>query len=167
MAAYDYNNTDWAAIKRLSQWYSGDIHDVLDGRGPYGYLKGISQFGVLAPGQVVCGPVSTVLYEKSSRVGQPQDVYHGAIDAVVKGGILMVDSSCAEGSGTGELMSSGAKTKGAAATVVNGTVRDLADLPNSGHRAWHRRIAAYRREQNCPRTRPWGRSGRNICPSFP
>lgn len=128
MAAYDYDNTDWAAIKRLSQWYSGDIHDVLDGRGPYGYLKGISQFGVLAPGQVVCGPVSTVLYEKSSRVGQPQDVYHGAIDAVVKGGILMVDSSCAEGSGTGELMSSGAKTKGAAATVVNGTVRDLAEV---------------------------------------
>ena len=128
MAAYDYNNTDWAAIKRLSQWYSGDIHDVLDGRGPYGYLKGISQFGVLSPGQVVCGPVSTVLYEKSSRVGQPQDVYHGAIDAVVKGGILMVDSSCAEGSGTGELMSSGAKTKGASATVVNGTVRDLAEV---------------------------------------
>lgn len=128
MAAFDYNDTDWAAIKRLSQWYSGDIHDVLDGRGPYGYLKGISQFGVLAPGQVVCGPVSTVLYEKSARIGQPQDVYHGAIDAVVKGGILMVDSSCAEGSGTGELMSSGAKTKGAVATVVNGTVRDLAEV---------------------------------------
>ncbi len=128
MAAYDYNETNWAAIKRLSNWYSGDIHDVLDGRGPYGYLKGISQFGVLAPGQVVCGPVSTVLYEKSPRVGQPQDVYHGAIDAVTKGGILMVDSSCAEGSGTGELMSSGAKTKGAAATVVNGTVRDLAEV---------------------------------------
>jgi 4-hydroxy-4-methyl-2-oxoglutarate aldolase len=128
MAAYDYNQTDWAAIKRLSNWYSGDIHDVLDGRGPYGYLKGMSQFGTLHPGQVICGPVSTVLYEPSTRVGQPQDVYHGAIDAVVKGGILLVDSSCAEGSGTGELMSSGAKTKGAAATVVNGTVRDLAEV---------------------------------------
>jgi len=128
MSAYDYNNTDWASIRRLSQWYSGDIHDVLDGRGPYGYLKGISLFGVLRPGQVVCGPVSTVRYEPSTRTGQPQDVYHGAIDAVVKGGILLVDSSCAEGSGTGELMSSGAKTKGAAATVVNGTVRDLAEV---------------------------------------
>lgn len=126
--AYDYNQTDWAAIKRLSRWYSGDIHDVLDGRGPYGYLKGITLFGVLQPGQVVCGPVSTVRYERSKRVGQPQDVYHGAIDAVVKGGVLLVDSSCAEGSGTGELMSSGAKTKGAAATVVNGTVRDLAEV---------------------------------------
>jgi len=128
MGHYDYNQTDWDAIKRLSRWYSGDIHDVLDGRGPYGYLKGISQFGVLAPGQVVCGPVSTVRYEPSTRTGQPQDVYHGAIDAVVKGGILLVDSSCAEGSGTGELMSTGAKVKGAAATVVNGTVRDLAEV---------------------------------------
>ncbi len=128
MAAYDYDNTDWAAIARLSQWYSGDIHDVLDGRGPYGYLKGISQFGILKPGQVICGPVSTVLYEPSTRTGQPQDIYHGAVDAVVKGGILLVDSSCAEGSGTGELMTSGAKTKGAAATVVNGTVRDLAEV---------------------------------------
>ncbi len=128
MSAYDYTRTDWAAIGRLSKWYSGDIHDVLDGRGPYGYLKGISAFGVLKPGQVVCGPVSTVRYEPSTRIGQPQDVYHGAIDAVVKGGILVVDSSCAEGSGTGELMSSGAKTKGAAATVVNGTVRDLAEV---------------------------------------
>lgn len=128
MSAYDYNQTDWAAIARLRRWYSGDIHDVLDGRGPYGYLKGISQYGVLKPGQVVCGPVSTVLYEPSTRVGQPQDVYHGAIDAVIKGGILLVDSSCAEGSGTGELMSSAAKTRGAAATVVNGTVRDLAEV---------------------------------------
>ena len=127
-AAYDYNKTDWAAIKRLSRWYSGDVHDVLDQHGPYGYLRGISQFGVLKPGQVICGPVSTVRYDKSARTGQPQDIYHGAIDAVIPGGILLVDSSCAEGSGTGELMSSGAKTKGAAATVVNGTVRDLAEV---------------------------------------
>lgn len=136
MSAYDYNNTDWAAIKRLSKWYSGDIHDVLDGRGPYGYLKGITQFGVLKPGQVVCGPVSTVRYEPSTRTGQPQDIYHGAIDAVVKGGILLVDSSCAEGSGTGELMSSGAKVKGAAATVVNGTVRDLAEVRKLDYPLW-------------------------------
>jgi len=127
MSDYDYNNVDWAAIKRLSQWYSGDIHDVLDDY-TYGYLAGITPFGVLKPGQVVCGPVSTVLYEPSTRKGQPQDIYHGAIDAVVPGGILMVDSSCAEGSGTGELMSTGAKTKGAVATIVNGTVRDLAEV---------------------------------------
>lgn len=136
MKGYDYGQTDWAAIRRLSRWYSGDIHDVLDGRGPYGFLKGMSQFGVLKPGQVVCGPVSTVRYEPSTRTGQPQDVYHGAIDAVVKGGVLLVDSSCAEGSGTGELMSSGAKTRGAAATIVNGTVRDLAEVRKLDYPLW-------------------------------
>ncbi len=39
-----------------------------------------------------------------------------------------MDASCAEGSGTGELMSTGAKTAGAAATIVNGTVRDIAEV---------------------------------------
>ncbi|WP_029620882.1 RraA family protein [Pseudorhizobium marinum] len=125
---YDYAATDWESIERLSKWYSGDIHDVMDKHGAYGHLKGISLFGSLAAGQVVCGPAVTVLYEPSTRVGQPQDVYHAAIDGVVKGGVLMVDASCAEGSGTGELMSTGAKVAGAAATVVHGTVRDLAEV---------------------------------------
>lgn len=130
---YDYAQTDWESIERLSKWYSGDIHDVMDRFGAYGHLKGISLFGVLAPGQVICGPAVTVRYEPSERVGQPQDVYHGAIDSVVKGGVLMVDSSCAEGSGTGELMSTGAKVAGAAATVVHGTVRDLAEVRHLGY----------------------------------
>lgn len=125
---YDYADTDWYSIERLSKWYSGDIHDVMDKHGAYGHLKDISLFGALAPGQVVCGPAVTVLYEPSTRIGQPQDVYHGAIDGVVKGCIMMVDSSRAEGSGTGELMSTGAKMAGAAATVVHGTVRDLAEV---------------------------------------
>ncbi len=128
MTGYDYGAVDWASIRRLSRWYSGDIHDVLDWHGVYGYLAGLENFGILKPGQVVCGPVSTVLYEPSTRTGQPQDVYHGAIDAIVPGSVLVVDSSCAEGSGTGELMSTGARTRGAVATIVNGTVRDLAEV---------------------------------------
>lgn len=125
---YDYARVNWDAIRRLARWYSGDVHDVLDRHGAYGYLAGISQYGVLAPGQVICGPAATVRYRPSRRTGQPQDIYHGAIDAVVPGAVLVVDSSCAEGSGTGELMSTGAKMKGAAATVVHGTVRDLAEV---------------------------------------
>lgn len=128
MTDYDYSTVDWDAIKRLRRWYSGDVHDVMDNYDVYGFLPGISLFGTLQPGQVVCGPAATVLYEPSTRKGQPQDVYHGTIDAIVPGGVLMVDSSCAEGSGTGELMSTGAKTAGAAATIVHGTVRDLAEV---------------------------------------
>ncbi|MBK0023193.1 hypothetical protein L7D45_13750 [Brucella pseudogrignonensis] len=128
MSSYDYSRVNWDAIKRLSRWYSGDIQDVMDKHGFYGFLQGLSLQSELKPGQVICGPVHTVLYEKSTRTGQPQDVYHGTIDHVVEGGILLVDASCAEGSGTGELMSTGAKTAGAAATIVNGTVRDIAEV---------------------------------------
>ncbi|MCR8725199.1 RraA family protein [Frigidibacter sp. ROC022] len=127
-ATFDYSGVDWDAVRRLSRWYTGDIHDVMSDLGLYGHLKGISLYGRLAPGRTVCGPAATVRYQPSSRKGQPQDVYHGVIDNLVKGSVIMVDSSCAEGSGTGELMSTGAKTAGAVATVVHGTVRDLAEV---------------------------------------
>lgn len=128
MSAYDYDTVNRDAIKRLSRWYSGDIQDVMDNHGFYGFLEGISLYGALKPGEVICGPVYTVRYQPSTRKGQPQDVYHGVIDSVIPGGIILVDASCAEGSGTGELMSTGAKTRGAAATIVHGTVRDLAEV---------------------------------------
>jgi 4-hydroxy-4-methyl-2-oxoglutarate aldolase len=138
---YDYSNADWDAIRRLARWYSGDIHDILDRHDAYGFLGGLSLYGTLEPGQVVCGPVATVLYEPSERKGEPQDVYHAMIDRIVKGGILLVDSSCAEGSGSGELMSTGAKMAGAAATIVNGTVRDLAEVRKLGYPLFARGVS--------------------------
>ena len=120
------------AISRLSRWYTGDVHDVMDHHGVYGFLEGISLFGALRPGEIVCGEAVTVRYAPSTR-HVPQDAYHGAIDTIAKGSILVVDSSCAEGSGTGELMSTGAKTAGAAATIVNGTVRDIAEVKTLGY----------------------------------
>jgi len=133
MSKFDYSDTNWEAIKRLSKWYSGDIHDSLQHLGGYGYLSGISLEGRLEPGQVVCGPAVTVLFAPSKRVDQPQDVYHNAIDNVPPGAVLVVDASCAPGSCTGELMSTGAKSHGAAATVVNGTVRDTAQVKELGY----------------------------------
>lgn len=133
MSKFDYSDTDWDSITRLSKWYSGDVHDSLEQLGGWGYLDGITLQGALAPGQVVCGPAVTVLFEPSARKGQPQDVYHHAIDNAPKGGIMVVDASCAEGSCSGELMSSGARTRGAAATVVNGTVRDIAQVRGLGY----------------------------------
>lgn len=128
------------AIKRLSRWYTGDIHDVMDGHGVYGFLEGISLYGVLQPGEIVCGEATTVRYAPSTRK-VPQDVYHGAIDGIAKGGVLVVDASCAEGSSTGELMSTGAKMAGAAATVVDGSVRDLAEVKTLGYPLFARRVS--------------------------
>ena len=133
MYDYAYSDSETDAIARLSKWYSGDIHDSMEALGLWGHLDGISLLGTLAPGAVVCGPAVTVLFEPSDRKGEPQDVYHNAIDNVPAGGILVVDASCAAGSCSGELMSSGAHTAGAAATVVNGTVRDLAQVRALGY----------------------------------
>lgn len=133
MSAWDYSDTDWDAIERLKRWYSGDVHDSLESLGGRGFLAGISIQGELAPGAVVCGPAVTVQFEPSQRKNQPQDVYHGAIDAVPKGGVLVVSANCAEGSCSGELMSTGAKTHGAAATIVDGTVRDIAQVRALGY----------------------------------
>lgn len=133
MPDFDYTDTDWDAIRRLSKWYSGDVHDSMEALGLWGHLDGIRLLGALAEGEVVCGPAVTVLFGPSDRKGEPQDVYHNAIDNAPKGGILVCDASCAPGSCSGELMSSGAKTRGAAATIVNGTVRDLAQVRRLGY----------------------------------
>ncbi|TPW30635.1 RraA family protein [Pararhizobium mangrovi] len=133
MANFDYSDTDWDSISRLSKWYSGDIHDSMERHGAFGYLEGISLFGHLEPGQVVCGPAVTVLFAPSNRRDHPQDTYHYAIDHCPKGGVLVVDASCSPGSCTGGLMSTGAKTRGAAATIVNGTVRDTAEVKKLGY----------------------------------
>jgi 4-hydroxy-4-methyl-2-oxoglutarate aldolase len=82
---------------------------------------------------VVCGPAVTVLFGPSQRRGVPQDIYHNAIDNAPEGGIMVVEASCAAGSCTGGLMSTGAKTRGLAATVVNGTVRDIAEVREMGY----------------------------------
>lgn len=133
MPDFDYSDTDWEAIGRLKNWYSGDVHDSMEHLGLWGHLEGISLLGALAPGEVVCGPAVTVLFAPSDRKGEPQDVYHNAIDNTPPGGILVCDASCAPGSCSGELMSTGAKVRGAAATVVQGTVRDLAQVRALGY----------------------------------
>lgn len=133
MPEFDYSDTDWEAIGRLKRWYSGDVHDSMETIGLWGYLEGISLLGALNAGEVVCGPAVTVLFAPSDRKGEPQDVYHHAIDNAPIGGILVCDASCAEGSCSGELMSTGAKVRGAVATVVHGTVRDLAQVRALGY----------------------------------
>ncbi|MFW2545186.1 RraA family protein [Primorskyibacter sp. 2E107] len=133
MFDYAYTREETDAIERLKAWYSGDVHDSMEALGLWGYLDGISLFGTLESGAVVVGPAVTVLFEPSDRKGEPQDVYHNAIDNAPAGAIMVVDAACADGSCSGELMSSGAKTAGLAATVVNSTVRDLAQVRALGY----------------------------------
>jgi 4-hydroxy-4-methyl-2-oxoglutarate aldolase len=138
MSKFDYADTDWDAVGRLAKWSSADIHDCLTKLGVFGYLEGIGLVGALDENKTVCGPAVTVQFVPSTRRNQPQAVYHNAIDNLPKGGILALEASCADASCTGELMCRGAKIRGAAATIVNGTVRDIAQIRQLGYSVFAR-----------------------------
>jgi 4-hydroxy-4-methyl-2-oxoglutarate aldolase len=120
-----------AIIERLSKWYSGDIHDCLDRLGIWGAVTGLSLFGNLPKSGRICGPATTVQFVPCrAKVNSAR--YHQAIDEVPKGGVLVVDTAGAKGSCTGELMCTGARHHGAVATIVSGTIRDLAEIQALG-----------------------------------
>ncbi len=51
MPDFNYADTDWSAIKRLSKWYSGDVHDSMEALGLWGHLEGIRLLGALQDGR--------------------------------------------------------------------------------------------------------------------
>ena len=118
-------------IKRLSRWYSGDIHDCLDKLGIWGAIEGLNLFGNLPADKKICGPVTTVQFV-ANRAKIVSRKYHRAIDEVPNGGIIVIDTDGAKGSCTGELMCTGAKCHGAIGAVVNGTIRDLQEIEALG-----------------------------------
>lgn len=118
-------------IERLGKWYSGDIHDCLDRLGIWGAVQGLTLYGNLPPAGKICGPATTVQFVPC-RAKVTSRRYHRAIDEVPAGGILVVDTAGAKGSCTGELMCTGARHHGAAGTIVNGTIRDLAEIEALG-----------------------------------
>jgi 4-hydroxy-4-methyl-2-oxoglutarate aldolase len=125
-------SVDSGVVERLSKWYSGDIHDCLDRLGIWGAVEGLTQFGHLPPEGKICGPATTVQFVPcQAKITSRR--YHRAIDEVPKGGVLVIDTAGARGSCTGELMCTGALCHGAVATVVNGTIRDLAEIEALQH----------------------------------
>ena len=81
---------------------------------------------------IVCGAGDDALGDAASAsadvflTGEAR--YHRAIDQVPKGGVIVIDTGGARGSCTGELMCTGARCHGAVSTIVNGTIRDLAEI---------------------------------------
>lgn len=118
-------------VDHLSRWYSGDIHDCLDRLGIWGAVEGLNLYGSLPASGRICGPATTVQFVPS-KVKITSRRYHAAIDQVPDGGVIVIDTAGARGSCTGELMCTGAKTHGAVSTVVNGTIRDLAEIEALG-----------------------------------
>ena len=130
---------DYEIVKRLSRWYSGDIHDCLDKLGIWGAIDGLNLYGQLPKSGRICGPATTVQFVPA-RAKITSRRYHKAIDNVPQGGILIIDTAGAKGSCTGELMCTGAKAHGAIGTIVNGTIRDLEEIEKLGYPAYARGV---------------------------
>ena len=124
---------------RFLEWYSGDIADCLDALGRPGVLRGIDCQTALPPSGKICGRARTVSFRPSTAKVVTRN-YHRAIDAVTPGDILVVATAGGVGSCTGELMCSGAKAHGALATIVDGSVRDIAQVRGMNYPLFANRI---------------------------
>lgn len=130
---------DAAIFQRLRQWYSGDVFDCLDALGIDGYLRGLSLASVLPADGRICGRASTIQF-KPTRARKTSRLYHRAIDASGPGTVLVVSTAGAKGSCTGELMCEGARVRGAEATIVDGSVRDVEQVIGMGYPLFARSI---------------------------
>lgn len=130
---------DQEIIERLSRWYSGDIHDCLEKLGIQGILPGLTLYGKLPQGGRICGPATTVQFVPT-RAKVNSRRYHKAIDEIVAGGVMVVDTAGAYGSCTGELMCAGTKAHGGVCSIVNGTIRDLEEINALGYPVYARGV---------------------------
>ena len=133
------SQSEVALLKRLRQWYSGDVFDCLDALGIDGYLRGLSLASVLPTDGKICGRASTIQF-KPTRARKTSRLYHRAIDASGPGTVLVVSTAGASGSCTGELMCEGARVRGAEATIVDGSVRDVEQVIGMGYPLFARSI---------------------------
>ena len=121
-------------VARLSRYYSGVVHDILDRLGIYGLFEGVELQSVLPPSGKICAPAATVQFRAGTSKRVQWDV-HEAID-IAEGHILCIDSDWANnarGSVFGGLMSTGAKVNGLVGTIVDGTVRDIEEVRKVGY----------------------------------
>lgn len=128
-------------VKRLSRFYSGVVHDILDNIGIPGLFKDIKLMGALPEAGKICAPAVTLQMRKSySKIAQ-WEVYE-AID-IGDGHILVIDSDGSNG-GTGSvfggLMSTGAKINGLLGTIVDGSVRDIEEVKKIGYPLYAKKI---------------------------
>lgn len=128
-------------VERLSKFYSGVVHDILDQLGIYGLFEGLELRSCLPESGKICGPAATVQFRKTTT-NRVQWEVHEAID-IAQGHVLCIDSDSKNGgSGSvfGGLMSTGAKVNGLLATIVDGTVRDIEEVNKVGYPLYSRGV---------------------------
>ena len=109
--------------------------NISDGAHRQACLEGIRP---LAPGQFACGPAVTVRTLPGDWA-KPVE----AIDVAAEGDIIVIDACGQPPAIWGELASESAKNKGLAGLVVEGAVRDTADIRRLAFAVWTRHVTSH------------------------
>jgi len=132
--------------------------NISDGAHRRACLEGI---GPLQSGVSVCGPAVTVRTVPGDWA-KPVE----AIDVAGPGDVIVIDAAGQPPAVWGELASESAKNKGIAALVVNGAVRDTAEIRELGFAVWTKLVTSHAGDpQGIGRiNEPIVISGQRICP---
>ncbi|MCB1232470.1 MAG: RraA family protein [Verrucomicrobiae bacterium] len=117
---------DSDAISALEKLYSAVVADVLDTLGHRHQCLG-ADIRALTPARRVCGRVFTAVAQPVDHIpDEPYQLEMAAIDRMVNGDVLVVDSGHHRGSAFwGELLSTACRAKGVRGVVMSGCTRDL------------------------------------------
>jgi 3-hexulose-6-phosphate synthase/6-phospho-3-hexuloisomerase len=132
--------------------------NVSDGAHRLGCLAGLRP---LTPGLTACGPAVTVRTVPGDWA-KPVE----AIDLAREGDVIVVDAGGRPPAVWGELASESATNQGVAALVIDGAVRDTADIRTLGFPVWTKLVCSHAGDPNGigEINRPIVIAGQPICP---
>ena len=131
---------DGALIERAGKLATGTLSNALDALGLHHHV--VSDLRPVAPGFRLVGPAVTVKQAADTYGSFPSsDFKVGAmIDAAGPGQVIVVDAEGAPYSTWGGLASTAASLKGIAGLVVDGAVRDLEEIVETGFPVFSRHL---------------------------
>ena len=134
MTTQEFNETYRARFEKLS---STNLSDAMDALGMRGFTFGIRP--MQASWRKIVGPAVTMRMTAAGQTPQKTHLGMNAIAAANPGDIIVIDnggrmdSSC-----WGGILANAAKTKGVAATVIDGCCRDLDDCIDADYPVYAR-----------------------------
>ena len=134
MTTQEFNETYRARFEKLS---STNLSDAMDALGMRGFTFGIRP--MQASWRKIVGPAVTMRMTAAGQTPQKTHLGMNAIAAANPGDVIVIDnggrmdSSC-----WGGILANAAKTKGVAATVIDGCCRDLDDCIDANYPVYAR-----------------------------
>jgi len=116
---FDFARPDADAIAALARFSAATVHEAIGRKGAFP-----SGLKPIAPGMRVCGPALTVECPPGDNL-----MLHAAVDGARPGDVLVVDyKGFLEAGPFGDVMGVASLARGIAGLVIDGCVRDCADL---------------------------------------